>query len=291
MTDRLAILFCQGGVCDIMVKSKAKPQHYTRPNARLRRLEKKKRSLYGYDIVVSYHPSKNKVVITRILACQLTESLRVTPDTLCTLLGLKNDRTWLHFLKNNNLQDSHNGLRGVLILIDYEVGLIVRSAGTHVLLQVLLPRSDRPQWKLVDLSQGNFHYGFFLQQIQGPMVGELTCTSRQRSKAYPYLLEGNLYMDPAGPHCFLPMPQYHIPKVILDDFFLLDDNLLLTGQHKGTSAHVRNKRRSKMGHVLYIEHTNDQSFTEMGANANKFLIPIGKPHNATTCLWNRTQLE
>ena len=101
------------------------------------------------------------MIITRILACQLTESLRVTPESLCTLLGLKNDPTWLHFLKNNNLQDSHNGLRGVLILIDYEVGLIVRSAGTHVLLQVLLPRSDRPQWKLVDLSQGNFHYGFF----------------------------------------------------------------------------------------------------------------------------------
>ena len=42
LRDRLAIPFCQGGVQDIMVKTKAKPQHYARPNARLRRLEKKK---------------------------------------------------------------------------------------------------------------------------------------------------------------------------------------------------------------------------------------------------------
>jgi hypothetical protein len=239
--------------------------------------KKQTRNVLGSDTVVSYLQSRNLILVTLVQANQSLYG-RVPQANLSSFLGLEETEDCLHFLKNNNLQDAHRCMRGCLLLVNNEVGLVVRSTGTFIQFQVILPKPKHAKWRMFDLAKRELNHGFFLQQIHGPLVGRLTCTCRQRCKPYPYVVDGYLYMDPAGPHCFLPIPESQVPKSLVDRFHSMGDNLTTTNYHRPTSSSIKRRRRSPMGNILYVVRVSGDS-TEMGDHSNKFFIPIGKPYN------------
>jgi hypothetical protein len=180
------------------------------------------RNIYGTDFVVTYVTTTEEVVITKV-SKERSSSGRFTPAELCSCVG-KNSKCLL-FLKNNNLQDSKNGLRGALLLVNNKIGLIVHTHRTHILFQVLLPLAMSSEFLCLDLCKSQGNHGFFLQQIHGELVGVLTPQYKKTNHLYPYLVDGYLFMDPAGPHFFKGLSISAVPKKTLKCFEGEEDNL------------------------------------------------------------------
>jgi hypothetical protein len=243
------------------------------------------RNVYGSDYVVSYVPRQDKVLVT-CLRARAGRKDHFSPDELLLTLEYDLGQDSLHFLKNNNVQYSKEGLRGVLILLNTQIGIVVRSMGTFILFQVLLPKKRENEVVLVDLRASNDNYGFYLQQIHGTILGRLSPKCRQRIHPYPYMVGGHIFMDPGGPHFFPPKKLCDIPVEIAEEFRSLKDNLCTMHYDEGTPSRIRHLRNSSHGNVLYV--VDDGRRTDMAASSNMFYIPIGDPHSSEKCPWDIT---
>jgi hypothetical protein len=242
------------------------------------------RNVYGKDVVVVYQPKIDTIVVREVLACQAKDN-RFTPEKLLASLGCDVSIEPDIFLRNNNVHDTRNGLKGVLVLINLQIGLIVRSIGSFILFQVLLPKAHVDEVILIDLRIQNRICGFFLQQIHGTMVGSITVHCRHNAQPYPYLVEGNLYMDPGGPHCFVSKSLSQIPQSLLIEFQALNDNLCKTSYDRVSSSD-RNRRKSKYSEVIYM--IDDKTRTRLAELSDQFYVPIGDPYGAKLCPWRHT---
>ena len=241
------------------------------------------RNVYGQDIVVSYLVSRDRILITRVLPCQVRQR-RISSTNILPILGLKPNLEAIHFLKNNNLHKSHNGLRGVLLLVNYRIGLIISNQGTSILFQALLPKNDFGKISLIDLDHRNGHYGFFLQQIHGPLLSNPTPQCLKICKPYPYLIGDGLFMDPAGPHVFVPPPMSAVPQGLLTEFKNTKDNLTYEANITNRcSRYHKQRRKSKMGDVLYVTDSNAR--LDMADQRDSFFVPLGSPYGRVQCPW------
>lgn len=241
------------------------------------------RNVYGSDIIVSYNDKKDQVLV-----CMVTPEMgslgRLSLGDIESLLGFRS-RTGKHFIKNNNLHDPKKGMRGALVMIDYRIGLVVRCTGSFILLQVLLPKKESGRVLLLDLRNSEGHHGFFLQQIHGELVGRITNLCRKRTCPYPYIVNDTVYMDPAGPHFFIPKTLSSIPKNLSMKFKSIQDNLC-TRNMAPVSSYACNRRNSKMSNILYIVDTGSRC--RLGRMTNKFFVPLGKPYDSVASPWVKT---
>lgn len=242
------------------------------------------RNVYGSDIIVSYNDKEDQVLV-----CMVTPEMgslgRFSLGDIESLLGFRCGSRTKHFIKNNNLHDPKKGMRGALVMIDHRIGLVVRCTGSFILLQVLLPKKDAGLVLLLDLRSCEGHTGFFLQQIHGRFVGRITNKCRKRARPYPYIVNDTVYMDPAGPHFFIPKTLSSIPKNLSTRFKSIQDNLC-TRNMAPVSSYACNRRNSKMSNILYI--VDVQSRCELGHMANKFFIPLGNPYGSVESPWAKT---
>ena len=188
------------------------------------------------------------------------------------------------FIKNKNLHDLPPSLRGTLMCINDMIGLILKIRGTHCIFEVLLPSKKKGQLFVFDLSRKDSGLiAFYLQQIQGPLLGVPSLHVKTARKQYPYLDRlGHISMDPAGPHVFETRPMKDIPEAVLDE---LNSHTECLSRIRGVASskhHRRDQKRKKMcpyHHVLYmVDHSGRVSFLE---KANVFYIPLGMPFGST----------
>ena len=238
------------------------------------------RTVHGYDLIVTFVEENDKVLVTKVYGWQGNRG-RFSLPLINSAVGYRVGRGAMHFLKNNNLHDSCQGMRGVLVMIDYKVGLIVRSIGSHVIFQVLLPRRLSGQILLINLVDDEGHHGFYLQQIHGRLVSRTTPRLRQRHKPYPYLIGGNLYMDPAGPDVCTPMRLSDVPISIKERFVRLQDNFCT--RTAITSSRIGNARRANICNTLYVVDTTSRA--DLGKSGNMFYIPFGEPYDRVLSPW------
>ena len=228
--------------------------------------------MYCSDYIVVYSNRGDKVLVREITSEQ-GDSGRFTQNALLSTLGYtQRDKIQL-FVKNNNLHCAGNGLRGPLLLINYRIGLILKSRGSFILFQVLYPSRERGQNFILDLRKKDRYYGFFLQQVYGARVLKLQASkNKTRFAPYPYTIEGHVYMNPDGPDFCIPPTS--VPEEFMKRFNRLPDNFCFKN-YSTPSPHIRNLRNAKSSLVVYV--ADSFSRTYLGERANCFYAPVGEP--------------
>ena len=228
--------------------------------------------MYGSDYIVVYSNRGDKVLVQEITSEQ-GDSGRFTQNALLSTLGYSQREKIQLFVKNNNLHCAGNGLRGPLLLINYRIGLILKSRGSFILFQVLYPSRERGQNFILDLRKKDRYYGFFLQQVYGARVLKLQASkNKTRFAPYPYTIEGHVYMNPDGPDFCIPPTS--VPEEFMKRFNRLPDNFCFKN-YSTPSPHIRNLRNAKSSLVVYV--ADSFSRTYLGERANCFYAPVGEP--------------
>jgi hypothetical protein len=247
------------------------------------------RKVYGSDLIVTYAEVDDTVFVKQIHSWQGNNG-RFSSNALLETLDFTPDMATMQFLKNNNLHNAGKGLRGALLIINLTIGMIVKSVGSFILFNVILPRR-LAGFKIIDLGKKDRFYGFFLQQIRGPRIAALS--SRRHGKTtgqdlYPYCIEGHVYMDPSGPDFCVSEYIANIPKTIAEKFETLRENLCLRDDNKKTTSHIRNLRKSSKANVLYV--ADSKSRVDVPESGDCFYIPVGAPIEEVECPWKKGQV-
>ena len=233
------------------------------------------RTVVGKDIVVTYLQWTDQVSIKHILDSGGING-RYTPQLLIESLGFTSQTATMQFVKNNNLHNGGKALQGALLLINFRIGLIVKSVGSYILFQTLLPRR-LSGFKIINLMRSNRQFGFFLQQIRGPRLGILSSLrhggNQSELEPHPYIIDGYVYMSPFGPDFYVTIPTENIPPSVNGEFDSYLDNLSSTCFLK-TSHRIKNLRKSQKGNVLYV-CADAKSLANLDKSADMFYIPVG----------------
>ena len=233
------------------------------------------RTVVGKDIVVTYLQWTDQVSIKHILDSGGING-RYTPQLLIESLGFTSQTATMQFVKNNNLHNGGKALQGALLLINFRIGLIVKSVGSYILFQTLLPRR-LSGFKIINLMRSNRQFGFFLQQIRGPRLGILSSLrhggNQSELEPHPYIIDGYVYMSPFGPDFYVTIPTENIPPSVNGEFDSYLDNLSSTCFLK-TSHRIKNLRKSQKGNVLYV-CADAKSLVNLDKSADMFYIPVG----------------
>jgi hypothetical protein len=238
------------------------------------------RNVYGTDLIVTYCPGRDLVLVQEVNAQQGSGG-RFTSDALLSTLGYTEEDNVQQFVKNNNLHQSGNGLRGALLLVNRCIGLVVRSKGSFILFEPLLPSRDQGTHRILDLRKNNRHYGFFLQQIHGPRLAKLQASHNATKEAdYPYSKQGCVYMNPAGPDFYVPVST--VSEEMTTKFQRLQDNLC-SRNYTAPSSRIKNLRKSNTTLVVYV--ADSPARLSMGDQANCFYVPVGQPVGQVDCPW------
>ena len=200
-------------------------------------------------------------------------------------LGLSGEKDILLFVKNNNLHDTRDGLRGVLVLVNGRIGLVVKTVGSFILFQVLLPTREASSFRVIDLRLQHRRLGFYLQQVSGPRPGTLRASHRirERETGYPYTKNtGHIFMNPDGPDFLVPAYKHEVPSNTWERFAQLGDNLC-TKMYCEPDRNILRLRKSNTTNVIYVR---DQALRKnMGDKANHFFVPCGVAHEERECPW------
>ena len=233
------------------------------------------RTVHGKDIVVTYLESTDQVSVNYILDSEGNNG-RYTPQLLIHLFGFTSQTATMQFVRNNNLHKGGKALKGALLMINFCIGMIVKSVGSYILFQTLLPRR-LSGFKIINLMRKNRQFGFFLQQIRGPRLGILSSRrhggNQPELEPYPYVIDGYVYMSPFGPDFYVTIPPENIPPSIKGEFDSYLDNLSSTCDLK-TSHRIKNLRNSQKGNVLYV-CADVKSLGQLYKSADMFYIPVG----------------
>ena len=257
--------------------------------------ETKMRNVVGKDRIVTYIESSDTVSVKHIHASQ-GDNGRFSPEALLETLGFTEDEATIQFVMNNNLHDDGKGCRGVVLLVNLCIGMIVKSIGSFILFHVLYPRR-KSGFRIIDLRKKNRHYGFYLEQIRGHRIGALS-THRHGGNpnavldypyCQPYCIDGKVYMDPAGPDFCVSVTMDTVEETnsaLSAEFKSLKENLC-TRSKKKTPSRIRNLRKATTkSNVLYV--VDSQSRVDMGTNADMFYIPVGISMVDVKCPWKNT---
>lgn len=256
------------------------------------------RTVYGRDRVVTYTESSDTVSVRYIHSHQGDKG-RFSPQCLLETLGFNEETATIQFVMNNNLHKDGKGCRGAVLLVNLCIGMIVQSVGSFILFHVLCPRR-LSGFKIIDLRIKDRYYGFYLQQIRGPCVGVPSThrhgptnnidTTGVHNYPYcvPYIIDGRVYMDPAGPDFCVPVVMDTVKEsneIIANEFTALVNNLCSRSDTK-TRIRTRNLRKSNKANVLYV--VDSRARVDMGNNADMFYVPAGAPVPGAKCPWKRT---
>ena len=243
------------------------------------------RNVKGKDLVVTYN-AQNDTVSVRTIHEEQGNNGRFTPDSLLQTLGFTTETATLQFVKNNNLHYSGKALQGAVLLVNLCIGMIVKSVGTFILFHVLFPRR-RSGFRIIDLRRRNRHFGFFLQQIRGQRMGVMSTRRHGPGDLnYPYIIDGHVYMDPAGPDFCVAVSMTTVQEAdsaVAEEFLRLKENLCLRTQGK-TPWHIRHLRESNKANVIYIVDSNAR--VDLDEASDMFYIPVGDPNDdGVKCPW------
>lgn len=243
-------------------------------------MERTGRKVYGIDYVVTYSPRRDMVFVQEI-TCHQGMNGRFTANDLLSILGHATEPGVLQFVKNNNLHTGGRGGRGALVLKNKCIGLAVHTRGSTLLFKALLPRSLHGSFELLDLTNRDRHFGFYLQQVRGERLGELQSWYRSltRDESYPYSHDGFVYMYPGGPDVYVAGK---VPQEIQSTFESVPDDLC-TRTYTQPSLIVRKQRKKKTTVVCYV--ADSESRLNMHGYANRFFIPIGDEVGKSLCPW------
>jgi hypothetical protein len=238
------------------------------------------RNVYGTDLIVTYHPERDLVLVQEINGKQ-GDGGRFTSNALLSTLGYNEKDNVQQFVKNNNLHWSGNGLRGALLLVNDTIGLVVKSLGSFILFEALLPSRVKGFHQIIDLRTKDRHYGFFLQQIHGLRLAKLQGSYNATKEAdYPYTKGEYIYMNPEGPDFYVPVSP--VPMEINAQFKALPDNLC-SRKYMAPSSRIRNLRKSKTTLVVYVAES--PSRLAMGNQGECFFVPVGTSFGEVRCPW------
>ena len=241
--------------------------------------EKSPRTVYGKDLVVVYAVRRDFVSVYEICGG------RFTLEEMKDAIGISAKKEVLLFVKNNNLHDAQDGLRGVLMLVNHRIGVVVKTVGSYILFQVFLPTREAGSFRVIDLRIHNRRYGFYLQQVFGSRVGTLTCAQRMREMicGYPYSRNSeHIYMNPDGPDFLVPAYKSEVPTTMWKRFERLPDNLS-TKTYCDPCKKIVRLRKSETTNVVYVK--NHALIKGMGNKADHFFVPCGVPHEERDCPW------
>lgn len=244
----------------------------------------KKRKVYGTDLVVAYRGKKDNITVQEITSKE-GDNGRYTSSGLLKAMGYNDEKEEVClFIKNNNLNYAGNGLRGVLMLVNHRIGLVIKSVGTFILFQVLLPRRLAGSFEILDLCYKNRQYGFYLQQVRGERPARLNYEHRMREKVhgYPYAKNTHVYMNPLGPDFFVTEYAKNIPSELWRKFSSLTDNLCAKN-YEEASSQVQFLRKSSVTTVVYLRE--DPIRMSLERMADKYFIPCGDPHGERLSPW------
>ena len=91
------------------------------------------RNVKGFDYIVTYSDRNDTVSVRTIYEAQGING-HFTPDALLATLGFTHATATLQFVKNNNLHYSGKALQGAVLLVNLNIGMIVKSVGTYMLI-------------------------------------------------------------------------------------------------------------------------------------------------------------
>lgn len=234
--------------------------------------------------MVSYSPERDTVCVHEITVNQGDEG-RYTIMGLLSALGLTTEVMIQLYLKNNNLHDAQKAMKGALLYLSGRIGLVVKSEGTHILFQVLLPCRWKDKFYVVDLRKENRHEGFFLQQVRGfrpaSLQAKFVWKRKKAGVEYPYMKNGYVFMDPLGPDFCIPSAK--IPIDVQNKFNAMPDNLCLK-DYSPISFSDRNLRKCKSTMVVYVVDSKTR-VDIVKQRADCFYVPVGATTGHVKCPW------